>query len=509
MPPLLLAAALLAQPPGTGSPWTAESSVRESSPRAGRPTPPTDRSAEAMVAFETALTNSFGGTREIPLAEKAAFYEWVTGRHHLERFPRTDRGAPVGLVHHAAWLPDANGRDERYQTGSDTVTWNGALLAAMSYRWAATRDPVALEWVRTLLGGLELATTVTGQVGLPARCYTQSDQPVNDLRRRYDPPGGPPIHFRSDAAKGTLNQVAAGLIVCQLLCGDALGEEDRGRAATLSLEIADHLVRHDYHLTEANGQRTEYGNVMPRIGPQSIPFNAQVAYVTVAGGAGLGVAAPDADPGMVARVAAAFEELRGKHHVYYESPGTLIRPQRVGANPLVKGMNDRQHVFMAGYAALLLEWELARKANAAADGRFLYEMGRTPLYAIRGVRGERNSLLSFLWGGLLMDGRRAVAILPDARERDTEYAAARTEIDVGVEHLRRFPLSRREVIHEEAGKRSDVWPAEENPWDCYVWKADPNRFYRATGPYMNKWAAGIDYLHAYWAARYWGVPGVR
>ncbi len=476
----------------------------------GPPAPPTtDRTAAALVNYETALTAYYGGTREVPLAQKAAFYEWVVQRHHLELFPATPAGAPVGIVHDAAWLPENPGEPGRFNYGPDSLTWNGALLAAMSYRWAATRDPAALEWVRTLLGGLELGMTVTGQWGLPARVYTQSPEPVHDLTRRYDPPNGPTIHFRSDAAKGTVNQIAMGLVVCQLLCGNDLGPADRGRAAALTLALADHVVRHDYNLTEADGKRTEYGNLMPRIGPQSVPFNAQVSYLIVAAGAGLGVQAPNADPAAVGRVREAFEELRVKHHVYYEAPTQLVRPQRVGMSPIVKGMNDRQHVFVAGYAALLLEWELARQANAAADGQFLYEMGRTPLYAMRGVRGDRNSLLAFLWGGLLMDGRRAAAMLPDAREREAEFAIARQEIDEGVEHLRRFPLSRRTTVHEQAGRREGVWPAEENPWDAYVWKADPDMTHRLTGPPMNRWAAGIDYLHAYWAARYWGLPSVQ
>ena len=478
--------------------------------QAGRPQPPTDdRTAAALASYEAALTAHHGGTRQIPLAEKAAFYEWVIRRHHLETFPPNPAQPPVGIVHDAALLPANPGEAGRFLPGPDTLTWNGALLAGMSYRWAVTRDPAALEWVRTLLGGLELSMHVTGQWGLPPRCFLQSPVPVQDLTRRYDPPNGPTIHFRSEAAKGTVNQIAMGLIVCRLLCGDDLGPADRGRTDAMLLGMADHLVRHDYYLTEADGKRTKYGHLQPRFGPQSIPFNAQVAYLIVAGGAALGTQAPDAHPAAVARVREAFEELRTEHHVYYESPEKLIRPQRVGASPIVKGMNDRQHVFTAGYTALLLEWELARRANAAADGQFLYEMGRTPLYSMRGVRGDKNSLLAFLWGGLLMDGRRAAAMLPDPREREAEFALARQEIDVGVEHLRRFPLSRRAFVFEEAGPRPGVWPAEEHPWDGYVWKADPDMTYRQTGPELNRWAAGLDYLHAYWAARYWGIPGVE
>ena len=500
----LLAAALLTAAPAQPPALSAERSVRPSNP--APPPAPADLTAGALAAFEAALTDHYGGTRNVPLEAKAAYYEWAILRHHFERFPDTPAGDPVGIVHHAAWLPEKPGDVGRFQTGSDTLTWNGALLAGMSYRWAVTRDPAALAWVRTLLGGLELGFAVTGQPGLPARCYTQTDAPVNGLNRRFARPGAPTIFVKSDAAKGTVNQIAGGLIACQLLCGEALGERDRGRAAALSLALADHLVRHDYHLTEADGKRTEFGDLTPRFGPQSLPFNAQVSYLIVAGGAGLGATAPNADAAAVARVNAAFRELRGEHHVYYESPTKLIRPQRVGNSPIVKGMNDRHHVFTAGYYGLWLEWELARRAGAGADGRFLYELGRTPLWAMRGVRGDRNALLAFLWAGLLSDGRRAAAILPDERERAAEFGLARAEVAAGVEHLRRFPLSRREFLFEEGSKRDDLWTAEQRPWDCYVWKADPDTVVLKTGPFVAKWAAGIDYTHAYWAARYWNLP---
>ena len=467
------------------------------------PPPVGDDSAGALAAYEEALTAYHGGTRTVPLDVKAEFYEWAVRRYFLELFEDGDR-RPPGLVQHAAFLPKRAGGEVRLGHGVDTVTWNGALLAAMSYQYAATGDPDALDFVRTLLRGLEFAVEVTGEPGLPARCVMQSDEPVGDLYLRYRRPGMRPVRYRSDAAKGTLNQVAAGLVVCQTLCGEALGEYDRRRAGNLSLALADHLVRHDYKLTEADGDRTEYGNVVPRIGPQSIPFNAQVAYLTVAAGAGL--APPDADADAAARVRRAFADLRSEHHVYYESPGRAVRPQRVGSSPLVKGTNDRHHVLVAGYAAILLEWELARRAGTGADGRFLYEMGRTPVYAARGVRNDRNALMNFLYAGLLTDGNRAAAMLPDLSERAAEYAAARAGVDAGAEHLRRFPLSRRHYAFGDGPEIDDTWVIEERPWDPYVWKANPDRRHPKTGDYTNRWCPAYDYLHAYWAARYWRLP---
>ena len=477
-------------------------------PAAGRDAPPPrpdpgDPSADALATYEARLARFHGGDRAVPLAVKAEHYRWAVERYFLETFEDGDRRAP-GLVQHAVFLPNSPRGEIEFSPGADTVTWNGALLAATSYRWAVTGDPAALDFARTLLRGLEFAVEVTGEPGLPCRCVIQSDEPVGKLIRRYRREGMKPVRFRSGAAKGTVNQVAQGLAVFQLLCGDALPDHERRRAGNLSLALADHLARHNYKLTEADGNETEYGKLTPRIGPQSIPFNAQVAYFVIAAGAAFAPA--DADAAAVERVRREFRDLRAEHHVYYEGRGRAIKPQRVGNNPLVKGMNDRHHVLTAGYVSLLIEWELARRASAAADARFLYEMGRTPVWAARGVRGERNALLEFLYAGLLTNGQRAAAMLPDERERTEEYAAARAGVEAGAEHLRRFPVSRRHYAFADGPEVDDTWVAEQRPWDCYVWKADPNRRHPKTGDFTNRWACGIDYLHAYWAARYWRLP---
>ena len=396
-------------------------------PAAGRDAPPPrpdpgDQSADALATYETRLARFHGGDRTVPLAVKADHYQWAVERYFLETFEDGDRRAP-GLVQHAVFLPKGTRGTVNFSPGADTVTWNGALLAATSYRWAVTGDPAALDFARTLLRGLEFAVEVTGEPGLPCRCVTQADEPVGNLVWRYRREGMRPVRFRSDAAKGTVNQVAQGLAVFQLLCADALEDHDRKRAGNLSLALADHLARHDYRLTRSRRQRDGVRQPHPA-------DRAAVDPVQRAGGLPDGrrrgrVRPP---PTPTPRPSSGSG---GSSGTYGRNTTSTMRAAAGrsnrsgwGTTPLVKGMNDRHHVLTAGYVSLLMEWELARRANAAADGRFLYEMGRTPVWAARGVRGERNALLEFLYAGLLTNGRRAAAMLPEERERAEEFAAA-------------------------------------------------------------------------------------
>ena len=439
----------------------------------------------------------------MPLDVKADHYEWFVRRYTL---------SPGGLVHGFAELADAPGVPPVYVTGNDTVTWHGAVLAGMSYKYAVTREPGTLAVIVHMLEGAHRAFAVTGSRGLPCRCFIESDVPVRDCTRRYAGPRGRVFHFKSDAAKGTVNQLVGGLTVCLLLCGDDLPPDVRRTAGRDLFDLAWHLAVHDYRLTEADGRRTEYGNLTPLVAGHGVPFNGQIAYLAVA--AGRHFAPPDAAPADVRVVGAAYDDLRHDHHVYWEDPRkTLVRPQRVGFNPLVKGMNDRHHVLTAAYHAALLEqfgrdgaWRggPGRPGGAVpSDPLFLYRIGRTGYWTMRKLARERNALCAFLWTGLLDDPQRSAAVLPDPRERAAAFEDCRVAVADGIEHLTRFPIDRRHYPRESVDVRELQWVAEVDPFDCYVWKADNRHVLRVLGPPTGTVTAALDYLHAYWALRFW------
>jgi len=460
-----------------------------------------DFSARSLWACEEELRNAFGGDSAVTTAAKADHFEWVIARYHL---------APTGLVHETVVLPESPGQAPSHQFGDDVVTWNGALLSALAHKYAVTGDPHALALIRRVLDGLRLAVDVTGAPGLAARCVLRSDVPVEGATRRYDAPDGTVYHFRSDAAKGTYNQLAGGLAAVSLLAANALPPEAQGQLRNLTSELALHLIGHEYRLTEKGGARTEHGDIRPRIGPQSIPFNAQGAYRVVAAGA----SAPPDDPGRRGRIEAAFQNLRHDHHVYYEHPGrSLLLPQRVGDSPFVKGMNDRNHVMSAAYHGLLLELHAAAREGRAPDTTFLHQLGQTMLWMARRLRGERNALCVLMWAGILSDPTAAAAILPRSAEREAEQAYAAQGVADAVEQLRRFPVHRFRTPGRIEKTRQPQWSDAMPPQETYLWKAGPYDLWIPDGPWdlvgppTPRVNSSIDYMHAYWVMRYWLLNG--
>lgn len=463
---------------------------------AARPTGD-DFSARCLWAYEETLRNSYGGDAAVPTAVKADHFEWVLSRYHL---------APTGLVHETSVLPEAAGAPPAHQFGDDVVTWNGALLSAMAHKYAVTGDPQAAHLIGRLLDGVRLAIDATGAPGLAARCVLRSDVPVGAATRRYDAPDGAVYHLRSDAAKGTYNQLAGGLATVSLLAAGGLPQNKRQQLRDVTTELALHLIGHEYRLTEKGGARTEHGDIRPRIGPQSVPFNSQVAYLVVAAGQ---VSPPD-DPVRRGRIEDAFRKLRHEHHVYYEHPGrSLLLPQRVGDSLLVKGMNDRNHVMNAAYHGLLIELHVAAREGRPADGTFLHQLGQTMLWAARRLRGERNSLCDFQWAGLLSDPNVAAAILPNPGERTAEIAFAARGVADGTEQLRRFPIHRFRTPGRVVKTRERQWADSMPPQETYLWKAGPYDLWvpdgpwDAVGPSTPRVNSSIDYLNAYWVMRYW------
>jgi hypothetical protein len=237
---------------------------------------PSDDSAGSLRRFQQALAGRYGGAdRDVPLDIKAEHFEWL-----LERY----LWAPWNVVHHTVILPDAADGEREFLFGDDVSTWNGALLGALSYKYAVTRDQQTLGRIDRLLRGLHFLQTVTGQPGLIARCALRRDTPLHTATLRYVAPEGTVYHVRSDAAKGTYNQVVGGYTVMMLLAYDDLPPETQALARQDLQDLVYHVVKHDYHLTERDGRRTTYGDLTPIVATVGVPFNAQVAYAVVSAG---------------------------------------------------------------------------------------------------------------------------------------------------------------------------------------------------------------------------------
>lgn len=453
------------------------------------PEPPAegDDTGDALADYLAELSMKIGAAdRDLPLEWKAAFYEWLIWRYHF---------TPYRQVITSIELPEVAGERPLWLAGRDDATWNGALLAALSYKYAATEDPETLAHIAELLQGMHFFFEVTGQPGYAARCVVYENAPPREEMTDYVAPDGTRYRYMYGPAKGTYNQLAGGYATMMMYVFDDLPPEVQRIARDDVTDMVLHLIDHNYKLTDRNGQRSPYGDMTPVFASVGVPFNAQVAYQIVA----LGRYFAGGDAAGKARIQEAFRDLRDKEHVYYEHPWrNIVQPQRIGGSPFVKGMNDRNHVTNAAFISLAMDIHASRTAGGPLDANFIYRMGRTGYHSMEFLDGQHNALCSFMWAALLTD-QEAFDLIISRKENSARALMERNLLD-GVEHLRRFPLDR--FIYKGADSRAEhpVWIDQYRP-DAYHWKNDSHGVFTRTGPRTSRLISAIDYLHAYWLFR--------
>jgi hypothetical protein len=457
-----------------------------------------DDSVAALRAYLQQLEALHGGYRNLPLATKAAYFDWQLWRYH-----RT----ALGQISHPVLLATEPGSRPEEVPDRDASTWSGALLAALSYQYAVTHEPQTLARIADLVAGLHWYFLATGEPGLPARCVVRAGGrvPFPGQPKPWTGPDGVAYLVDDNPAKGGFNQLACGYTALLMHALDALPPAARRTARDDALALALHLIDHDYRATRASGEPTSFGDLTPLVGAAGVPFNAQVAYLVVA----LGAALEADDPGARDRLARQLRRLRDHHHAYYAEPWQLIQPQRAGVSLLLKGMNDRNHVANAAYYGLALELHQARRRNQPPDDEFLEQLGATLALAAGHVDTQRHSLMQFMWAGLLSDANvwRVLG--------EPEAAALRPRLDAAlvesVEQLRRYRLDRFSYPGHARKTEALVWIDQFKPDDSY-WKESPRLVWQVTGPATNELTCATDFLYAYWLLRYWRLdeyPALR
>lgn len=451
-----------------------------------------DLTVQSLRKYETALVRKHGGSaRKVPLDVKAAHFEWVLQRYHI---------APWNQAHVRAFLKTKPGAAPDYVDNADNSTWNGALLAAMSYKYAVTKDKETLRFIGRLIDGMHFFQVVAKRPGFLVRCVQQIDKPTRRVNRRFVNTDGVVYHYRGDPAKGTYNQIVAGYAALMIHVYPDLPKDKQRIARDDLSELALHLIRHDYRIRKSDGKPTSYGDLRPEIASVSVPFNAQVAYMIVATAAHF----PPANPGNARAIQKEFRRLRQKHHVYYEDPlFHWAAPQRVANSPFIKGMNDRNHVINAAFTGLMLERDSAKRMKRPVDREFVYEMGRTMFWGLRAIEREHNALCNFMWAGLLKDRETFNTIVPREKKATRRQIAWVTAM--GVEQLRRFPIDRFSRPGKNVRTATPQFLDTREPHESYVWKSGAYERFVPTGPPTNLHTASIDYLYAYWLMRYFGL----
>ena len=241
------------------------------------------------------------------LKQKAEYYDWIGGKVHL--VPASVR--PFSLVHDVtleAAVPTGIVPDDQipnvalYQYGENHGLWSSLFVASQAFRYAVTKDPVALDTLKRSFTGLYHAMQITGVQGLFAREYRDNSipgdacppdgeeyaKPIDRVGNRWvkldaqacswywDPAagGGSGAMVKDDPAhcvdlayanmcwqrncskdESSGHNFAAAIIFS--IVDDA---ELKAMAAEVLGSLATHLVNNAYHLIDFDGMPTRYGS---------------------------------------------------------------------------------------------------------------------------------------------------------------------------------------------------------------------------------------------------------
>ncbi len=347
---------------------------------------------------------------------------------------------------------------------------------------------------------MHLFFQATGQPGLVARVVLPSPQPLDRARMPYPTRDGDLFYYRAEPAKGTLNQVTLGYALSLMHVLPDLPAPVRERAHRDLVGLALHLIRHDYQMTEVDGEPSRYGSLRPLFWGHGVPFNAHVATMAI----GTAATFPPRHPEQARVIREEYERLRGEQP-YWEPwwrPPFIVRPQRIVKSRFIK-TNDVNHLLNAVHTGLELELFAAERDGREPDMRFLARFGEPLFWGLGKLERQRNSLCNFMVADMFEDAAVFEGITRG--DRDAARERAHVLLEAGVEQLRRFTLDRfRWEGHEVTRREPPHWVDEHRP-DNYAWKVDASLGWQVTGPPTPLLTSAIDYLHAYWLLRAAGL----
>ena len=255
------------------------------------------------------------------LAQKADYYDWIGARLHL--VPAAVR--PYSLVHDVALdapVPTGIVPDDQvpnvttYQYGENHGLWSSLFVASQAFRYAVTKDPVALDVLRRSFTGLYHAMKITGEPGSFTREYRDDSLPGDacpaegpEYAKPVDRVGNRWVKLDADACSWYWDPAAGGGAGAMVkddpphcvdpmyanLCWQRNCSKDessghnfaaavifaivddpelKAMAAEVLGGLATHLVDHAYRLVDFDGIPTHYGSYFALSMDEFPGFNA-------------------------------------------------------------------------------------------------------------------------------------------------------------------------------------------------------------------------------------------
>ncbi|MCW5559964.1 MAG: hypothetical protein KIT22_19270, partial [Verrucomicrobiae bacterium] len=190
------------------------------------------------------------------LAKKADYYE-----RHLEEWGQKR----LGLVHKLEW--DATLKEYVREIGDNDGGYSGNYLAAQSYRYAVTRDPVARREATNTFHGLRWLEHMTGIPGFPARAVWakgerghQAGHGSGGYAAEWHDTADGLFEWKGDTSS---DELCSHFYAFNLFLELAAEGAEAAQAREHLGRVASHLVDHRWQLVDLDGKPTRWGRWDP------------------------------------------------------------------------------------------------------------------------------------------------------------------------------------------------------------------------------------------------------
>ncbi len=180
------------------------------------------------------------------LEKKAAHYDEITRKRHWRH----------GLVSDSR-LREPNNLESSFTHDNDNDgLWTSIYLAAQCYRYAVTKDADALQQAKACFAAMERLETINGRPGFISRSYLGPEETVPKKGEWHPSPVEQGWYWKAD----TSSDEYAGHAFVYPLYYDLIDDDaERAKAKDLMARILDHIIAHDYTLTDLDGKPTRWG----------------------------------------------------------------------------------------------------------------------------------------------------------------------------------------------------------------------------------------------------------
>lgn len=194
---------------------------------------------------------------KMTLQEKALFYEKQVRTRHIRN----------GFNGTLARMKNGNLSTGTLQDSDNDGLWTSMYLGGQIFRYAATKDPKALQNCRESLDAMERLYTINGVPGFPSRSYERTGYKYDDKPwRRTDDP-------EWDWKSTTSSDEVIGHIFAFGAMAELIEDKDlKSRSIALIDTLMSHILKNDMYLVDWDGKPTLWGKWHPDY-VNSFPIN--------------------------------------------------------------------------------------------------------------------------------------------------------------------------------------------------------------------------------------------